>query len=107
VQTILFVGDLRPRLHRLTVPALVTWGCRDRLLSPGSFQTLVDMLPTAQGHCFADVGHHPHLACPQSFSELVLTFLCHMEDSNWRAGSVPAKVDYLWTPDTTAVPADR
>lgn len=107
VRTLLFVGDLRPRLQELTVPILVTWGEYDRLLSPGSFQILVDMLPTAQGHCFTDVGHHPHVACPQDFTKLVLTFLGRVEDSNWGAGSVPSEVDYLWTPDTSAVPADR
>lgn len=85
VQTLLFVGDLRPRLSRLAVPVLVTWGCRDRLLSPGSFQTLADMLPTAQKHCFADVGHHPHLVCPQSFAQRVLSFLRQMEDHTSRS----------------------
>ena len=106
VQTILIVGDLRPRLQELTVPALVTWGGYDRLLSSSSFQPLVDILPMAQGHCFADVGHHPHLACPQSFTRLVLSFLRRIEDGNWRAESALTEVNYLWTPGTSTVRAD-
>ena len=106
VQTILIVGDLRPRLQELMVPALVTWGGYDRLLPPSSFQSLVDILPTAQGHCFADVGHHPHLACPDNFAELVLSFLRHIEDVSWRAASALTEVNHLWTPDTSTVRAD-
>jgi pimeloyl-ACP methyl ester carboxylesterase len=83
IQTIAIIGDLRPRLGQVTVPALITWGCRDQLLSPDSFETLVDLLPAAQGHCFADVGHHPHLSRSQSFIELVLGFLKELE-GNWK-----------------------
>jgi pimeloyl-ACP methyl ester carboxylesterase len=102
LQTILAVGDLRPHLHQVTVPTLVTWGCRDHLLSPDSFELLVDALPTAQGHCFADVGHHPHLICAQDFTELTLAFLHRIEYD-----SVPPEVSHLWTSSTIALPASR
>lgn len=102
VQTILTVDDLLPYLHQVSVPTLVTWGCRDHLLSPDSFETLVDMLPTAQGHCFADVGHHPHLVCAQGFTELTLDFLHQIENE-----SVPAEAKHLRTSSKIAFPASH
>jgi non-heme chloroperoxidase len=102
VQTILTFDDLQPHLHQVSVPTLVTWGCRDHLLSPDSFEILVNTLPAAQGHCFADVGHHPHLVCAQDFTELTLAFLHQIETD-----SVPTEVNPLWTSSTIAFPASH
>jgi pimeloyl-ACP methyl ester carboxylesterase len=102
VQTLPTIGDLRPYLGQVRVPALVTWGCRDQLLTPHSFESLVDLLPMAQGHCFTDMGHSPHLARPQGFVELTLDFLSRPEDRSTSNRSM-----YLWTSTATTTPTDR
>ncbi len=99
IQTIPTISDLRPRLGRVTAPALVTWGCRDQLLSPNSFESLVDLLPAAQGYCFADIGHNPHLARPQSFADVVLAFLNRLENGSGELSE--------WPSIAAAIPTDR
>jgi len=98
LQTLPSLEDLRPRLGQVTVPALVMWGCRDQLLSPPSFERLVDRLPKAQGHCFTDAGHNPHLAHPENLGRRVLTFLRQLENesresSEWKSLAAVAPTD--------------
>lgn len=87
LQMLSTVGDLYPDLGQVTVPSLVTWGCRDQLLSPNTFERLVGLMPAAQGHCFTGVGHNPHLVRAESFIELVLAFLRHLEEERSGLGA--------------------
>lgn len=103
VRTIALIDDLRPHLSQVTVPSLVTWGSRDQLLSPESFETLVELLPVAQRYRFVDAGHHPHLARTQSFVELVLTFLRRLDENNWEAGTTPMEASHLCRSSTTTI----
>jgi pimeloyl-ACP methyl ester carboxylesterase len=105
IQIIAIIGDLRPRLAQVSAPALVTWGGKDRLLSPASFEVLVDRLPAAQGYCFEDVGHHPPLARTKAFTELILAFLHQLEDDNLETATASTRVSHLWASSTTTVPS--
>ena len=102
VQSLAAIGDLSPRLSQVMVPCLVTWGSRDHLLCPDSFETLVDLLPAAQSHCFAGAGHHPHLTRTQAFIQLVLDFLRQVQDSNWEAAVTGTVRQELCTNTTQA-----
>ena len=106
VRTLGMIQDLRPRLQQLRLPALVMWGRHDHLLLPSTFASLVELLPEAQGHCFMDVGHHPHVTHTESFVEKTLTFLKQMQDDGREAGARPPEVN-LWTPHTLALMSDR
>jgi pimeloyl-ACP methyl ester carboxylesterase len=107
VHMIATVEDLSPHLQQLRLPALVIWGGYDHLLFPSSFETLVELLPWAQGLCFTDAGHHPHLGQTQSFVERVLTFLQHVADDRPGSEAAPAEVNQLWMSNTTTLRADR
>lgn len=107
VHMIATVEDLSPHLQQLRLPALVIWGRYDHLLFPSSFETLVDLLPGAQGHCFMDAGHHPHLGRSQSFIERVLTFLQQVIDDRQGTGTAPTEVNQLWMSSTSTILADR
>lgn len=80
VQTLLTVGDLRPRLDQLVAPVLLTWGCQDQVLPPDSFEALAGLLSAPSLHCFTDTGHNPHLTRAWNFAELILAFLEHLEE---------------------------
>ncbi len=69
------VMDLTPRLGSLHAPTLILWGEKDRTLRPASFAALADRLPAAACAPMSDCGHQPHLANPQDFNRLVLSFL--------------------------------
>jgi pimeloyl-ACP methyl ester carboxylesterase len=107
VHMIATVEDLSPHLQQLRLPALVIWGGYDHLLYPSSFETLVDLLPGAQGHCFMDAGHHPHLGRTQSFVESVLAFLQQVGDDHRGTGAAPTQVNQLCMSSTPTMLADR
>jgi pimeloyl-ACP methyl ester carboxylesterase len=69
------VEDMTPRLGEIRLPALVTWGTRDRLLAPRSFPKLVACLPDARGYPLEGCGHHPHLEKPEEVNGVVREFL--------------------------------
>jgi len=62
-------------LPAVRVPTLLVGGRRDRTLSPDSFTALARRLPYARLVWFEDCGHQPHLAQPERFNALVLSFL--------------------------------
>jgi pimeloyl-ACP methyl ester carboxylesterase len=107
LRTLLSIGDLRPYLGQVTAPILVAWGCRDLLLPHDSFETLVDLLPAAWGHCFTNMGHNPHLTHAPRFTELILTFLRQVKGDNGSSGITPTDTRQLWIPFTVMAPTDR
>lgn len=53
--------ELRERLHRASMPALVIWGGNDRMVPPAHGRAYAERLPTAT-HCeIDDAGHAVHL----------------------------------------------
>ncbi|MEJ2558530.1 MAG: DPP IV N-terminal domain-containing protein [Anaerolineae bacterium] len=100
-------GDLRPYLGHVTAPTLVAWGCHDLLLPHDSFETLVDLLPAARGHCFTNIGHNPHLTRAPRFTKLILTFLGQVKGDNESSGTTPTDTRQLWTPFTVTAPTDH
>jgi pimeloyl-ACP methyl ester carboxylesterase len=105
IQTIAIIGDLRSHLPQVSAPVLVTWGCQDQLLSPDSFETLVDLLPAAQGYRFEDACHHPHLASTKAFTELILAFLHQLEDGDLEPTTASTGVSQLWASIATTIPS--
>lgn len=66
---------LHKRLHRLTMPVLLTWGEQDRVLPVTQLREFQRLLPHAQARTYADCGHLPHIERQAAFTHDVLRFL--------------------------------
>lgn len=62
-------------LPRLTMPTLVIWGTRDRVLPADQAQAAVAGLPRGQLALIPDCGHLPHVECPDHFAAALSQFL--------------------------------
>jgi pimeloyl-ACP methyl ester carboxylesterase len=68
---IVYAG-LRDRLDSLTLPALVVWGGRDRVVSPRYAEPLRDALPDGRLLLLPDAGHVPMCEQPSEVAAAVL-----------------------------------
>ena len=71
---IVYAG-LRDRLDALTLPTLVVWGGRDRVVSPRYAEPLRDALPDGRLLLLPDVGHVPMCEAPAAVAAAVLELL--------------------------------
>ena len=71
---IVYAG-LRDRLDALTLPALVVWGGRDRVVSPRYAEPLRDALPDGRLLLLPDAGHVPMCEQPAEVAAAVLELL--------------------------------
>jgi pimeloyl-ACP methyl ester carboxylesterase len=67
--------DLRPDLHRVTVPTLGMYGKRDIIVRPSEHKTLKQGVPHAQIEWFPDAGHFIMMDSPERFITTLRTFL--------------------------------
>ncbi|MFH8470727.1 alpha/beta fold hydrolase [Streptomyces sp. NPDC017991] len=56
-------------------PTLVMWGGMDRVLPAKQLDTVRRLVPHAQTHLFAGVGHAPQIECPDALAEVVRDFI--------------------------------
>jgi pimeloyl-ACP methyl ester carboxylesterase len=56
-------------------PTMIMWGERDRILPVDQLAAARRLLPHAQTHVFAGVGHMPQIECPHRFAELLNGFI--------------------------------
>jgi pimeloyl-[acyl-carrier protein] methyl ester esterase len=68
-------SDLRARLERVSMPALVVGGQYDRVTPPAAARALQAALPQARHHEIARAGHAPFLSHGPQFAALLRTFL--------------------------------
>ena len=61
-------------LHRLTVPALVTQGEKDRLVLASNTAHLLSCIPHAQASVYSSIGHAPSLKNPERFNGELAAF---------------------------------
>jgi pimeloyl-ACP methyl ester carboxylesterase len=71
---IVYAG-LRDRLDALTLPALVVWGGRDRVVSPHYGELLRDALPDGRLLFLPEAGHVPMCEQPATIATAVLELL--------------------------------
>lgn len=67
--------DLRPELHRVTVPTLGMYGQRDIIVRPSEHQTLKAGVPHAQIEWFPDAGHFIMMDSPERYITTLRTWL--------------------------------
>lgn len=67
--------DLRPELHKLTMPVLGVYGKRDNIVDPKQARVLKECLPGSQIAWFEDSGHFPMMDESERFHETIRTFL--------------------------------
>lgn len=66
--------DLRAVLPGMAIPALIAFGECSDAYRPETSRYLVETLPAATAHGFAQSGHAPHLEQPEEFVDVVRTF---------------------------------
>ena len=66
---------LQGRLRRITPPALVLWGERDRIASPDYGRAYAEAIPGARFETIPNAGHYPYLEQPDAFVAAVRRFL--------------------------------
>ena len=64
-------------LERISVPVLMLWGDRDRLVYHRGAQRVLDAVPGSRLELWHDVGHCPQVEVPERFTELLLSFARH------------------------------
>lgn len=62
-------------LRRLTLPASLIWGARDRILPPAQGRWIKNHLPQAEFHLLAEVGHAPQEEAPAVVNKIIIDFL--------------------------------
>jgi pimeloyl-ACP methyl ester carboxylesterase len=62
------------RLERITVPVLLVWGDRDRLVFHRGAQRVLDAVPDARLELLQGIGHCPQVEAPDCFVRLLLEF---------------------------------
>jgi pimeloyl-ACP methyl ester carboxylesterase len=62
------------QLERISVPLLLIWGDRDRLVFHRGAQRVLDAVPGARLELLRGVGHCPQVEVPDRFAELLLEF---------------------------------
>jgi pimeloyl-ACP methyl ester carboxylesterase len=63
------------RLPELTMPTLVLWGERDRVLPAYQARAAFDRLPKGSLELLPDCGHLPQVECPEPFTTALNRFL--------------------------------
>lgn len=67
--------DMRPLLPRITVPALVIRGADSTVMSPEGYDTMLRLLPRAQGAPVPGAGHQVQLERPTEVGRLIAAFV--------------------------------
>jgi len=66
----------RPHLHRLaTVPTLLVWGARDRVIPSMHAARAAEAIPGSRVEIFERAGHFPHLDDPDRFLRVLRDFM--------------------------------
>ena len=68
--------------ERISVPALVVEGERDKLLPTGWAAQIAEQIPAARSAVIPDAGHCPQIEQPLAVNELLLEFLGQQETRN-------------------------
>jgi pimeloyl-ACP methyl ester carboxylesterase len=67
-------GSLENRVSGLSIPTLIVWGDKDRVLSLASAEILHKLMPRSQVITMSDIGHIPMMEQPQQSAEDYLSF---------------------------------
>jgi pimeloyl-ACP methyl ester carboxylesterase len=66
-------------LERISVPLLLVWGNRDRLVFHKGAQQVLDAVPGARFELLDGIGHCPQVEAPERVTELLLEFCDELE----------------------------
>lgn len=67
--------EFQAALSKISVPTLIVWGSKDRVVDPASAELLKQNLNNAQITIMEGAGHLPYEECPEEFCQLVQAFL--------------------------------
>ncbi|MGH2345550.1 MAG: alpha/beta fold hydrolase, partial [Chloroflexota bacterium] len=74
--------DVRPRLTGLTVPTLILWGERDRLIPAANATLLSAAMPHAEIRIIPGMGHNIFFEDPKLVNEAILAFIGRSETAD-------------------------
>jgi len=79
--------DYRAVMAKLTVPALIIWGSKERLALPPMIQETLDTIPGAQALELAGLGHAPFFEDPDRFNQGLAEFADTFV--RWNSDAIP------------------
>jgi pimeloyl-ACP methyl ester carboxylesterase len=80
IQKFKTTSSLESLLNGLTVPTLILWGRKDRVLHFSGAKILGSIMPKAQVEVIEDMGHLPMIERPKEMAEIYLHFLNAISD---------------------------
>jgi len=66
--------DLLPEIPGLNKQTLIVWGGRDRIVPVKDAYTFKNIIKGSKLEIFKEVGHSPHLECPETLSGVIKNF---------------------------------
>jgi pimeloyl-ACP methyl ester carboxylesterase len=67
--------DLTPHLSQIKTPTLIVWGKKDKLTPLKTAYLIKEKISDSTLEILPDVGHNPHLECPEKLAEIVTKFI--------------------------------
>lgn len=67
--------NLRPHLTEIHVPTLIVWGEKDRMTPLNDAYTIHNGIAGSKMEILKNIGHNPHLECPEKLAEIIGSFL--------------------------------
>ncbi len=74
-----FAPGVKDMLPQLTIPILLIWGLKDRMIPPILAKTFAKLNPLVELVELPEVGHCPHDECPDKFNHILLDWLERLE----------------------------
>ena len=70
-----FAPGVKDMLPQLTIPILLIWGLKDRMIPPSLAKVFARLNPLVELIELPEVGHCPHDECPDKFNPILLDWL--------------------------------
>jgi pimeloyl-ACP methyl ester carboxylesterase len=65
--------------ENVTMPALIMWGEKDRVLDVSAVKAFKDAIPQAEVKIYSDLGHVPMLEDPTASAETITQFVSNID----------------------------
>jgi len=70
-----FGQPVAPILTELTIPTLLIWGKKDRIIPPNLAKLFAELNPIIDLVELENVGHCPHDECPEEFNQIIINWI--------------------------------
>lgn len=70
-----FEEDLSMFLDKINIPTLIIWGDKDKMIPVKYAKIINQKIPNSKLVIFENIGHSPHIECPEKLSKEIIKFL--------------------------------